>query len=198
MAKVKMPKKPKKEMPIFNDDDITRLLAAGDNLRDRAIVMFLLDTGVRVSELVNLNAGDVDMSSGAVLVRMGKGQKDRTTYASARAVKQLLRYLSSRGELQADAPLWVSERSGERLTKSGAMQFVRKLGKRAGVTPCTAHMFRRYWAVRSLKNGMDVFHLQRLGGWESFEAMRSYIVLAKVDLEAAHRQYGVVDSIFRI
>ena len=76
MAKVKLPKK---DMPIFNDQNITELLAACDGTRDRAIVIFLLDTGVRVSELVNLNVGDVDMSSGAVLGIQGKGQNDRTT-----------------------------------------------------------------------------------------------------------------------
>jgi len=196
MNKIKMPKVPQTDMPIFTDEDVTKLLAACDSPRDRAMVMFLLDTGVRISELVNLDVGDVDMGRGAVLVRMGKGQKTRTTYASARTIKQLLRYLSSREKLQPDAPLWAAERTPTRLTRSGAMQSIRKLGKRAGVQPCTAHMFRRYFAVKSLKNGMDIFHLQRLGGWSDTSVMKRYMVLAQVDLEEAQRKHGVVDSLF--
>ena len=80
-------------MPVFSDDDITRLLAACDTHRDRAMVLFLLDTGVRVFEMVALNVESVDMDSGTVSVRMGKGQKDRTVYVSARTLKQLVRYL---------------------------------------------------------------------------------------------------------
>ena len=197
MEKIRMPKLPKLAMPVFSDADVLRLLAACDTHRDRAMVFFLLDTGVRVSEMVALNVDNVDMESGAVLVEQGKGQKDRIVYVSARTLKQVARYLSERTQVLPASPLWLSLKRKNRLSTSGLMQFTRKLGKRAGVSPCTTHMYRRYWAVKSLKNGMDVFVLQRLGGWEDMSTMKRYMVLAGADLEDAARQFGVVDRLHK-
>jgi len=197
MTKVKMPKLPKKDMPVYSDDDIARILAVCDNPRDRAVILFLMDSGLRASELCALDVGDVDLRDGAVEVKQGKGQKDRTAYISARTAKQLTRYLAPRGDVGPDDPLFLSENTGDRLTRSGLGQLMKRLGERSGVTPCTVHMFRRYFAVKSLESGISVYHLMRIGGWGSLAAMRPYIVLADVDVERAAKAHSVVENLFK-
>jgi integrase len=196
MDKVKMPKLPKKDMPVYSDDDIAHILAVCDSPRDRAIVLFLIDSGVRSAELVALDVGDVDLRDGAVKVRQGKGQKDRTAYISSRTAKQLARYLAGRGAVGPDDPLFLSKRGGKRLTRSGLGQLMKRLGKRSGVQPCTVHMTRRYFAVKSLESGMSVYHLMRVGGWGSLTAMRPYIALSKADVRRAAQAHSVVENLF--
>jgi site-specific recombinase XerD len=77
--KVKMPDLPEDILPAFTKEEVKKLLDAVDNDRDRAIILFLLDTGVRASEFCRLTVGDLDLNTGTVMVRGGKGDKDRTT-----------------------------------------------------------------------------------------------------------------------
>jgi integrase/recombinase XerD len=83
-ARVAMPRLDKRIMPAFTQEDVKNLLAACDVL-GQARLLVLRDTGVRVSEFVALNVGDVDIKSGVVRVRRGKGRKDRTVFLGAKA-----------------------------------------------------------------------------------------------------------------
>ena len=85
MAKVKMPKVPQAIQPAFSEDDIRKLLAACEDTRQTALVLCLLDSGCRITEFLNLNIEDVDLKSGTVKVRLGKGQKDRIVFFGVRA-----------------------------------------------------------------------------------------------------------------
>ena len=80
--KVKMPRTDNKKVPALTASEIRRILSACDNARDRAVVLFLLDSGVRAQELCNLNIEDMDTDTGAVDVHQGKGRKDRGVPAS--------------------------------------------------------------------------------------------------------------------
>ena len=111
MRKVAMPRLPKKILPALSPDDVKALLRACRTARDRAILLCLLDSGLRALEFVNLRVGDVDLSTGAVRVRSGKGRKDRVAFLGAKARKALTRYLMERRDLAPDAPLWASERT---------------------------------------------------------------------------------------
>jgi site-specific recombinase XerD len=75
MRKVKMPRLPKDLLPAFEKTDVKALLAACNTDRDRALVLFLLDTGVRAAECCALTVGDVDLQTGSVTIRQGKGKK---------------------------------------------------------------------------------------------------------------------------
>ena len=194
MRRVAIPKADKKILPAFTVDDVQRLLAACESERDEAVVLFLLDTGLRVAELVNLNGGDVDLKTGAVWVRQGKGRKDRTVYMGARAMKQLLRYYLERGEPGEHDPVWTNQQSGERLTDSGVRQSLAKLGARAGVGHCSPHTFRRTCALWMLRSGASIYHVQRMLGHEDLSVLKQYLALLDADIQTAHKAHGAVDN----
>lgn len=195
MKKVIIPKVDKKILPAFTEDDVQKILRACESERDEAIVLFLLDTGLRATELINLNAGDIETKTGAVYVRLGKGRKDRTVYVGARPLKQLLRYRPDFHKLSESAHVWRNEWTGERLTDSGLRQLLERVGERASVKHCSPHTFRRTFALWSLRNGMSIYHLQRLMGHADISVLRQYLDLVQADLQVAHEQYGVVDNL---
>ena len=194
MRKVKMPRLDRRILPAFSPDDVRRLLAACDNPRDTAIVLCLLDTGLRAAEFTALNVGDVDLRTGAVQVRRGKGGKGRVAFLGAKARKALLRYLLARGEAKPEEPLWLSETTGARLTAYGLRLLLRRLGKRADVEHCHPHTFRRTFALWSLRAGMNVYALQQIMGHSDLTILRRYLALVEQDLAEAHRKHGAVDN----
>jgi integrase len=125
-------------------------------VRDKAIILFMADSGLRRGEVVKLNWSDVDMSSGLVRVKQGKGRKDRFTVIGAKTRRALLAYrrtLDNReGELFQTA-------QGTRFTGNGLMLVFRRLSKRTRIN-ITAHAMRRTFAILSLRAGMRPLHLQ--------------------------------------
>lgn len=170
-----------------------RLVKHAGGRRDRAIVLCLLDTGCRASEFVALSVGDVDTAAGAVMVRRGKGGKDRTVYLGVQARKALLRYLATRQAPAPSLPLWVTIRGG-RLTREGLRTLLRRLGERAEVEHCHPHTFRRTFALWSLRAGMNIYALRVLMGHADLAMLRRYLALVETDLQDAHRRHGPVDS----
>lgn len=194
MRRVAIPKLDKKILPAFSVDDAQKLLAACKSERDEAMLLFLLDTGARAHELINLNGSDIDLDTGHIVIRQGKGRKDRIVYLGVKAKKALMRYYLKRGEPEADGPIWVSERGSERLTDSGLRQLLKRLGKQAGVEHCAPHAFRRTFALWSLRSGMSIYHLQHLMGHADLTILRQYLALVESDAQAAHKQHGAVDN----
>lgn len=193
MDRVAMPKLDKRILPAFTPAEVRRLVGGGTTTRDRALVLFLLDTGVRAAELVKLDGRDIDAKSGAVSVREGKGRKDRTVYMGKRTTKALLRYYIERGAPSANGAVWVSLTSGERLTAAGLRLALARVGEAAQVAHCTPHTFRRTFALMSLRAGMSIYHLQRLMGHADISTLRSYLALVESDLADAHSAAGPVD-----
>ena len=197
MANVRMPRLPSEIPPAFTEADLLHLLTACGHARDKALLLVLLDSGCRASELLALDVGDVDVRSGQVHVRHGKGRKERVVYIGARSRRQLLRYLDERGEPDVDDPLWLSQTTGERLTDAGLRLLLRRLGLRAGVRHCHLHTFRRTFALWSLRSGMNVYALQRLMGHADLQILRRYLALVDEDLQLAHQKHGAVDTALR-
>lgn len=193
LAKVKAPKLPKLILPALTVEQAKKVIVACKSDREHATVLFLLDTGVRAAELCGLNGSDINTKSGAVMIRQGKGQKDRQVYLGTKARKHLLRYYIERGRPEDKQPVWISEKTGKRLTRSGLAQMLRKLSKRAGVT-VTAHMLRRTFALWSLRSGMNIYVLQRLMGHEDIAILRRYLELVEDDLQQGHERFGAVDN----
>ena len=196
-AKVQMPKIEKKVLSALEAGDVHALLKHAINERDRALCLFLLDSGVRASELVALNVGHVDLGTGVVLVERGKGQKGRTTYIGATTRKYLLRYLRRRKDTRPDRPLFASANTGERLTVCGLVQLMERLRKRAGLKECSCHTFRRTFALNCLRNGMNIYVLARLMGHADIAILRQYLPLVENDLWEAHARFGAVDNFLR-
>jgi len=194
-AKVEMPKLAKKILPALTADEVQHILDSCKNERDEALILFLLDSGVRASELVALNVGDVDIATGSVVVHQGKGQKDRVTYIGVKTRKQLKRYLIERGGLANGEPLFSSEMGTGRLTYFGVAQLMKRLRAASGIKLCNAHTFRRTFAINCLRNGMDIFILAKLMGHADLTVLRQYLAIVKDDLQHAHGEHGVVDNL---
>jgi integrase/recombinase XerD len=188
--------------------DVEKMLAVcGDGFtgrRDRALLMFLLDTGVRASECLRVNLEDIDWVSGGVLVRKAKSGKPRVVFMSKTTSKALRRWVRLRATLAAsshvslaasgDAALWVTE-AGERLTYGGLVAMLRRRARQAGVAVVSPHDFRRAFALECLRGGMDVYSLQRLMGHSDLSVLRRYLAQTEGDLQEAHRRASPVERL---
>lgn len=161
-------------------------------LRDRAIIVTLLDTGLRAQELCNLLVSDYDPKRGLLSVRHGKGDKARSVFLGDVSRKHLWRYLSARSSPARGAPLFATRAGGH--LKAGALRrMIVRLGARCGVHGATLHRFRHTFAINFLRNGGNLFALQDLLGHASLPMVRRYARLAETDLQDAQRRASVAD-----
>ena len=160
--------------------------------RDRAIILTLLDTGMRASELCRLTIEDADLRNQRVYV-FGKGSKERMLPLSARTTKTIWRYLTKeRGQDRLSSPLF-SQRNGQPITRTSLRQLLLRLGQRAGVRNVHPHRFRHTFAINSLRNGMNAYALKMALGHSTMEMVRQYLELVQADLDAAHRRASPVE-----
>lgn len=195
MNKVRMPVRDKKVLPAFAPDEVNCLLeAVKGSVRDTAIVLCLLDSGLRAAEFVALNIEDIDSQTGAVKVRLGKGRKSRTSFLGNRAQKAVKKWLLTRPDSKPTDSLWTSSTTGERLTQDGLRQLLQRIATKSGVPHCHPHTFRRTFALWSLRAGMDLQRLAGLLGHADLSVLRQYLALVETDLQEAHSLFGPVDS----
>lgn len=173
--------------------------------RDRAILLMLLDTGIRHQELTDLAVEDVKTEDGSVHIIEGKGGKSRTVFIGMRGRQALRSYLRIRDSpiinalrlrhtSEPPSALWLTD-EGTPLTKSGIRQIIARRAKQAGVPEPGLHEFRRAFCLNSLRNGMDVITLQRLMGHSTLAIINRYLKLLSDDLRIAHEKFGVVDNL---
>ena len=195
-ARVPLVKLEQQIVQPFSAEDVRRLLAAiNRNVRagprNYALVLFLLDTGVRASECVSVRLDDVDWERGRVRVLHGKGQKQRWVGIGEQARAALTDYLLVRGE--AEGPLFLSERSGKGLHSLALNVLFNKLGQQAGVTHVHPHRFRHTfatWAIRSQAREIDV---QSLLGHSSLTMVQRYArTYSSEQAVLAHEQFSPV------
>lgn len=188
MAKVKMPRKADQVLPAVAEADIRRAVAACETQRDRAILLFIASSGVRRAELVALNVGDVDIATGAVEVRRGKGGKARTTYIDAAARKALKRYQLERRNAKASDPLFASQRRRNgRMTINSLTQTMERISDAAAVH-IACHALRRSFALRCLRARMNIHVLARLMGHSDIAMLRLYLPMLPEDIAREYQQ----------
>jgi site-specific recombinase XerD len=161
--------------------------------RDKAALLFLLDTGMRLAEFLALNKVDIDPITGAVLIRSGKGRKPRNVYLGDKSRQMLRRYLKERNDYSP--ALWTS-RFGERLTETGLRMMLRRRSVQAGVPVPSPHDFRRAFAIERWRAGVDILTLSKLMGHTSLQVLNRYLKQIGEDLEQAAKQSSPVDRNF--
>jgi site-specific recombinase XerD len=199
IVKVHAPRVPQEPLAPLPLPDLKAMLTtcerrtwAGD--RDRALLLCLLDTGARAAEFAALTVADVNLATGSVIVRKGKGGKTRVVFLGAVARRELVRWLRFRGD--APGSVWVTS-EGQALTYAGLRQAVERRARRAGVPVPSLHSFRRAFALTCLRSGMDVYSLQKLLGHADLGVLRRYLAQTEQDLAAAHAKAGPVDHLLR-
>ena len=202
MARLQPPIARPDQIQPFSLEEVAKLLDATKNsaypLRDVAILLFLLDTGVRVSELCALNLGDVDLQERRATVH-GKGDKKRVVRWNARTGRALWAYLKDERRAQGEA-LFLAERGqmpGEGFGRHGLRQIIVRLGRHASMTGkrCSPHTFRHTFAVEFLKAGGNTFALKEMLGHTSLKITMRYVALAEADMERQHRQFSPVNAL---
>lgn len=174
---------------------VAKLLAAcpGDSvqdLRDRALFYFLLDTGARAFEVCGLDVEDVDLVLGSCVIRSGKGRKTRQIVIGKKSRRALRSYLKRRSD--SDPALWLNNQ-GERLSYFGLNRILKSRSVLAGVPKPGLHDFRRAFALNCLRAGMDVYSLQKLMGHSDLQVLRRYLAQTDSDLLEAHGRASPVD-----
>jgi integrase/recombinase XerD len=187
-----MPKLAQKQLRFYTQKEVTQIIQACQDTRDRAFILLMVDSGLRLSEVIALNWGDVDVSTGIIKVVSGKGRKARIVMIGFNARRALLRY--QREVNSGDEKAVFQSESGRRFTVSGMRSWVLRIGKRAGIK-LSSHALRRTFATLALKAGMNVFQLQGLLGHSSLEMTRRYVALLDEDLVDAHKKHGPIDHL---
>src|SRR5579864_2066334 len=155
------------------------------------LILFLLDTGCRVSEALSVHVREIDLDN-LLLTLDGKGRKQRMVPFSFELRKALFRYIAD-FERKPDYLLFAT-RNETSLGRRVVLRAVKNLCKRLGFDPParTLHAFRHTFAVNYLRRGGSVFHLQKVLGHSTLEMTRRYANLMTEDLQAVHQRLSLL------
>ena len=200
--KIILPKTVRKQVTFLHYDEVVRLIEQIplDNepgLRDRAIIELLFSSGLRVSELVNLNRDHINLARREFMVR-GKGQKDRPVFVSMSATEHVKNYLDARSD--SLPALFISY--SRRLTKPSVSGDYRRLGARsiqrmvshyarlAGITKhVSPHTMRHSFATDLLMNGADLRAVQSMLGHSNIATTQIYTHVTDQHLKDVHERF---------
>lgn len=174
---------------ILNGIDINAL----DGLRDKAIMEILYATGVRRTELLNLDTPDINFDEMTLLIRQGKGKKDRYVAITDVGLHWLKKYLykarAKREYYKSNNAVFLNRR-GLRLGKQGLKGVVTKWAKKSGISKIvTPHSFRHALATHLLNRGASLPIIQRQLGHANLETTALYLHVAIGELKKAHAQF---------
>lgn len=199
--KIELPKTSRKQVTFLQIDEIERLLnqintSSEVGLRDRALIELLFSSGLRVSELVNLNKDHINTKRREFMVR-GKGQKDRPIFISENASKHVDDYLHIRKDNLS--PLFLSysrnnvpNTSGNyrRLTARSVQRIINKYAKLAGITKhVSPHTMRHSFATDLLMNGADIRSVQSMLGHSNISTTQIYTHVTDQHLKEVYEKF---------
>lgn len=176
---------PKKQKQTYSEVDLERLSQGCTRIRDRAIIHFLSSTGCRISEMVELNRGDVDLDHLECVVH-GKGDKERVVFLDAVAAMYIREYLATRSD---DNPALFINHCNQRMQPGGIRDMMVKLAGAVGVDHVHPHKFRRTLATDLARRGMPVQEVAAILGHEKLDTTMKYIVQDKDDTKQSYRRY---------
>jgi site-specific recombinase XerD len=202
LEKMRAPKLDQELLEPVPVETVSALLATCDKtvigLRDKAIILMLLDTGLRAGELTGLDIGDVDLMDGSVAVRKTKSRKARFTFVGRQARKAIAAYLRTRPDDGPKQPLWLAyQKDGDsnRITYDGLRSVIVRRSVQANVPCPSLHSFRRSFALTMLRNGADLVSLSRMMGHGSLPVLTRYLKQIKEDLGEVHAQHSPADTL---
>ena len=200
--KIILPKTVRKQVTFLQYDEVVNLidnipLDSEQGLRDRAIIELLFSSGLRVSELVNLNRDHINLKRREFMVR-GKGQKDRPVFVSQHAAEQVENYLQARQDSLPALFLSYSRRSTKptvsgdyrRLSARSIQRMISHYARLAGITKhVSPHTMRHSFATDLLMNGADLRSVQSLLGHSSISTTQVYTHVTDQHLKDIHERF---------
>lgn len=179
-------KSKKKVKDTYSDVDIELMKSACKTIRDKALISFMLSTGCRISEIINLNRSDVDLINLECKV-VGKGNKERVVYIDSITSMLLSKYLESRKD--ENEALFISSKLKERLHGSGVRAMLKEIQDISKVSHVHPHKFRRTFATNLIKRGMPIEEVAALLGHDKLDTTMQYVVLNKNDIKSAYARF---------
>jgi integrase/recombinase XerD len=199
-SNIKPPKVPRKIIPTLSTEEAEKLFKAipqndAKGYRDFAFLLTLYGTGLRLSELTSLYTENVNFDS-AQLKIMGKGSKERVVSLSARVFKSLFKYQKAYRP-NVDSKYFFIDNIGRPLSRFVIAHRMKMYLQKSGIDTikCTPHTLRHSFAVQFLRNGGDVFSLQKIFGHASLDMTRHYAQLADSDVEKKMKAFSPAESI---
>lgn len=170
-----------KRLPVvLSRDEIGRIIAVTKNNKHRLMIALAYGAGLRVSEIINLRVEDIDLDGLSLIVREGKGGKDRISILPEQLKNDLQNMLAGKA---GNEYLFESERGGRLTTRTAQIVFARSL-RAAGIKKtATFHSLRHSFATHLLENGVDVRYIQKLLGHASITTTQLYTKVTNPQLK---------------
>jgi len=201
LSNLKMPKAPVKLMEPLTPDEISRVIGSIDRntltgARNYAMLVTLLDTGLRASELANIALGNLDLTDGFIKA-MGKGSKERIVPVGKFVRMTLWNYIERirpRYGVSDNNYLFLALGGKPILVNTVKLLFSR-LAKVSGVKRLHAHLCRHTFAINYLMNGGDIFSLREILGHTTLEMVNHYLRFTSSQITAQHHKYSPMDRL---
>lgn len=173
------PKKSKKLPSVLSQEEVLRIISVTTNLKHRAIITLLYSCGLRISELINLRLKDFHLERKQLIVKSGKGRKDRYVSLAESFIPLLKNYYYS----YKPKEFFVEGIQAEKYSASSVRAFLKKSCKKASIhRAVTPHTLRHSYATHLLENGVDIRYIQSLLGHSRPETTMIYTHVKRKDL----------------
>lgn len=178
--KFRLPKAQKKKIDILTDSEVEQLFRCFSgrdfiSIRNYCIVALMLDSGLRLNEVVTIRRDKIHIAEGYAIVN-GKGNKERFVPLGLNSKRALLRYCAIVPNKEKETPLFVKDTLIP-IKESTVKQLFRKLKSRSGIPRLHPHLLRHTFATRYIERGGDIYSLQSILGHTSLEMVKKYVHL---------------------
>ena len=170
----------------FSAVELDAIRSACNTKKERAIVEFLLSTGVRVSELCTICLSDINFDTLTIKVREGKGSKQRTVFMNDLAKKHVVSYIASRDN---DGPNLFYNQKNAPLEPGGVRFILKQIEERSGVQNIHPHRFRRTFATGLANRGMEIQEIAKLLGHANVNTTLEYVYTSDEKVMNSYRKY---------
>jgi len=168
---LKHPKKSQKLPVVLSKKEILKIIAQIKNPKHNLMIRIAYSSGLRVSEVVNLKVKDIDLESNTVIIRNGKGKKDRLTVLSKKIKPNLQKFVACKNLHDF---VFASERGGKLTTTTLQKVFQKALANSKIKKTATFHSLRHSFATHLLENGVDIRYVQELLGHSNIRTTQIY------------------------
>lgn len=180
LLSIRRPRRRKSLPIVLSKNEVKRILESISNRKHKLILSLMYAAGLRVSEVVRLKVKDLDFENGVLIVRSGKGKKDRQTLLSEGLAEQLESLV---GDKNSDDYVFESNRGG-RLTERSIQKIFLNALKKSGIKKkATCHSLRHSFATHLLEQGVDIRYIQELLGHKRLETTQVYTKVTSAKLK---------------
>ncbi len=172
---IKRPKKEKRLPVVLSKEEIIKMISSIDNIKHKLIIQILYTSGLRVSEIINLNINYIDFYRKTIFVKGGKGKKDRITIISEKVLENINKYL-----LEYKPITYIFENmNGRKISQRTVQKVVLTAAKKAGINKnISPHTLRHSFATHQIENGVNLRYVQAMLGHARLETTQIYTKVA--------------------